>query len=111
MAESRDEKEAERVLLPKKQVPEGAETGDELEVFIYRDSSDRPIATVKEPTAQLGKTAVLTVSDVGKIGAFLDWGLKRTCCFRSVSRRRRFVRERKCWLLSISIKAAGCVPP
>ncbi len=77
LAESRDEKEAERVLLPKKQVPEGAETGDELEVFIYRDSSDRPIATVKEPTAQLGKTAVLTVSDVGKIGAFLDWGLEK----------------------------------
>lgn len=77
LAENRDEKEAERVLLPKKQVPEGAETGDELEVFIYRDSSDRPIATVKEPTAQLGKTAVLTVSDVGKIGAFLDWGLEK----------------------------------
>ncbi|WP_411336921.1 S1 RNA-binding domain-containing protein [Ruminococcus gauvreauii] len=77
LAENRDEKEAERVLLPKKQVPEGAETGDELEVFIYRDSSDRPIATVKEPTAQLGKTAVFTVSDVGKVGAFLDWGLEK----------------------------------
>ena len=77
LAESQDEKEAERVLLPKKQVPEGAKAGDELEVFIYRDSSDRPIATVKEPKAQLGKTAVFRVSEVGKIGAFLDWGLEK----------------------------------
>ncbi|MCH1981667.1 S1-like domain-containing RNA-binding protein [Ruminococcus sp. OA3] len=77
LAENREEKEAERVLLPKKQVPQGAKTGDELEVFIYRDSSDRPIATVNEPVAQLNKTAVFKVSDVGKIGAFLDWGLEK----------------------------------
>lgn len=69
--------EQERVLLPKKQVPQGAETGDEIEVFIYRDSSDRLIATTRMPAMQLGQTALLTVAEVGKIGAFLDWGLEK----------------------------------
>lgn len=69
--------EKERVLLPKKQVPEGAKKDDELEVFIYRDSSDRPIATVRTPKLMAGETAVLSVSDVTDIGAFLDWGLEK----------------------------------
>lgn len=69
--------EKEKVLLPKKQVPAGAKSGDELEVFVYRDSSDRPIATVRTPRLTLGETAVLTVSDVTDIGAFLDWGLEK----------------------------------
>lgn len=69
--------EKEKVLLPKKQVPEGAKKNDELEVFIYRDSSDRPIATVRTPKLMAGETAVLSVSDVTDIGAFLDWGLEK----------------------------------
>jgi len=69
--------EKERVLLPAKQVPEGTEKGDELEVFIYRDSADRLIATVNAPKLTLGEVALLTVSDVTKIGAFLDWGLEK----------------------------------
>lgn len=67
----------ERVLLPKKQVPAGIEVGDPVEVFLYKDSSDRMIATTKEPKITLGKLAVLEVADVGKIGAFLDWGLEK----------------------------------
>ena len=67
----------ERVLLPKKQVPEGAGEGDELEVFLYRDSSDRLIATTNEPKLQLGEVKELTVAAVGNIGAFLDWGLEK----------------------------------
>jgi len=69
--------EKEKVLLPKKQVPEGAKKDDELEEFIYRDSSDRPIATVRTPKLMAGETAVLSVSDVTDIGAFLDWGLEK----------------------------------
>ena len=69
--------EKERVLLPIKQVPEGAKVGDQIEVFIYKDSMDRPIATTKEPMLTLGKFAVLKVIEVGKIGAFLDWGLEK----------------------------------
>ena len=67
----------ERVLLPKKQVPEGIEVGDPVEVFLYKDSSDRMIATTKEPKLTLGRLAVLEVVDVGRIGAFLDWGLEK----------------------------------
>ena len=68
---------AERVLLPARQVPEGSQVGDGLEVFIYRDSSDRLIATTREPKLTLGQVAELTVAQVGKFGAFLDWGLEK----------------------------------
>ena len=67
----------ERILLPSKQVPEGAKPGDELEVFIYRDSKDRPIATVREPLITLGGVARLEVAETGRIGAFLAWGLEK----------------------------------
>lgn len=67
----------ERVLLPKKQVPEGTKNGDELEVFIYRDSNDRLIATTNEAKLSLGEVALLKVSQVAAIGAFLDWGLEK----------------------------------
>ena len=67
----------ERVLLPKKQVPEEIEVGDPVEVFLYKDSSDRMIATTKEPKLTLGNLAVLEVVDEGRIGAFLDWGLEK----------------------------------
>lgn len=67
----------ERVLLPIKQVPEGAKQGDEIEVFIYKDSKDRFIATRNEPKLYLGETAVLKVVQINKVGAFLDWGLEK----------------------------------
>lgn len=67
----------EHVLLPKKQVPMGLKRGDAIEVFVYLDSSDRMIATVNEPKVSLHKVAKLTVKEVGKVGAFLDWGLEK----------------------------------
>ena len=67
----------EKVLLPKKQVPEGVEVGDPIEVFLYKDSSDRLIATTNEPKIMLGELAVLNVAATGGIGAFLDWGLEK----------------------------------
>ena len=67
----------EKVLLPKKQVPEGVEPGDPIEVFLYKDSDDRLIATTSEPKIELGELAVLDVVDTGKFGAFLDWGLEK----------------------------------
>lgn len=66
-----------RVLLPAKQVPSGIHIGEELEVFLYKDSKDRLIATTNEPRLTLGGFAALTVKEVGKIGAFLDWGLEK----------------------------------
>lgn len=71
------EKEEIRVLLPAKQVPENSGIGDELEVFLYKDSRDRMIATTNQPMLTLGETAVLKVLELGKIGAFLDWGLEK----------------------------------
>lgn len=65
------------VLLPNNQVPENAERGDILSVFIYRDSEDRLIATTTVPCISLGQVARLTVTDVTQIGAFLDWGLAK----------------------------------
>lgn len=66
-----------RVLLPEKQVPQDCKCGDELEVFLYKDSKDRLIATTNRPALTLGGLAVLKVLEVGKIGAFLDWGLEK----------------------------------
>lgn len=67
----------EKVLLPIKQVPDGAKVGSELEVFVYRDSKDRLISTVNRPYITLGQAAKLKVNDVTSIGAFLDWGLEK----------------------------------
>lgn len=72
-----DVKAEERVLLPIKQVPEGTELGDETEVFVYRDSKDRLISTTQTPLLKMGEVARLTVADVNKFGAFLDWGLEK----------------------------------
>ena len=69
--------EEDKVLLPKKQVPDDVEVGDALTVFVYRDSSDRLIATTNKPKIQLGELKRLKVSQVTGIGAFLDWGLEK----------------------------------
>lgn len=65
------------VLLPNNQVRPDTETGDFYEVFLYKDSEDRLIATTQQPYLSLGELAVLTVKDVTNIGAFLDWGLAK----------------------------------
>lgn len=65
------------VLLPNKYVPAKAKKGMSLEVFVYTDSEDRPIATTLRPFIQLGEFACLRVKDVGNVGAFLDWGLEK----------------------------------
>lgn len=67
----------EKVLLPIRQKPWGIRLDDLMKVFVYRDSSDRLIATTKDPALTLGKVARLRVVQVGKIGAFLDWGLEK----------------------------------
>lgn len=76
LAEDANEK-TDKVLLPIKQVPEGIGMGDQLEVFLYKDSNDRLIATTKEPKLKMGEVALLNVVQCTKIGAFLDWGLEK----------------------------------
>lgn len=63
--------------MPQKQLPEDAAVGDSLEVFIYRDSKDRLIATTRKPLALVGELAYLKVTAKTKFGAFLDMGLER----------------------------------
>lgn len=67
----------ETVLLPRKQVPDGLKAGGEIEVFIYRDSEDRLIATVNRPYITAGEIGVLTCVSVSRIGAFMSCGLER----------------------------------
>ena len=67
----------EDVLLPKREVSPDMNINDEIEVFLYKDSEDRLIATTSSPLITLGKVALLTVKDTTSIGAFLDWGLAK----------------------------------
>ncbi|MEN8214595.1 MAG: S1-like domain-containing RNA-binding protein [Pseudomonadota bacterium] len=72
-----DGDEAGEILLPSRYVPAGSAPGDWLEVFIYRDSDDRLIATTETPYAMVDQCAWLKVVSVNRIGAFLDWGLPK----------------------------------
>jgi len=63
------------VLLPNAEVPKGLKVGDVLNVFMYLDSEDRPVATLRDPKIALGEVAFVEVMDTTPIGAFVDWGL------------------------------------
>lgn len=69
--------DSEKILLPKSQVPKDTQLNDVLNVFVYKDSEDRPIATMLEPDLTLGGVARLYVNQVTSIGAFLEWGLTK----------------------------------
>lgn len=75
--ESMDNDEKSKVLLPRNQITDKMLDGSLVEVFVYRDSDQRPVATTTMPYITLGKFAVLTVKEVNAIGAFLDWGLPK----------------------------------
>lgn len=77
LKENVDDKKGEDVLLPIKQVPEGLKLGDKIEVFVYKDSNDRIIATTKKPKLAVGEVGYLKVVEITKIGAFLNWGLEK----------------------------------
>lgn len=88
--------EQEKVLLPIKQVPRDARIGDEIEVFIYRDSKDRMIATTNMPKLTLGKIARLRVVQTGQIGAFLDWGLEKDLLLPFKEQTRKVREQEEC---------------
>lgn len=77
LAKEPDAAPEDRVLLPKKQVPADSKIGDTIEVFLYKDSKDRMIATTNTPKIMAGEVGKLRVSQITKIGAFLDWGLEK----------------------------------
>lgn len=72
------------ILLPNRYVPKNTRIGDEIEVFLYLDQEERPIATTQRPIAMVGDFAHLRVAWVNEHGAFLDWGLMKDvfCPFR-----------------------------
>jgi predicted RNA-binding protein (virulence factor B family) len=72
-----DRADSEVVLLIGSEIPEGAKEGDEVAVFVYRDSEGRPIATPRMPKVELGQVAFLEVTSCTDFGAFVDWGLAR----------------------------------
>lgn len=72
-----DDGEMGSILLPRRYVPDNAQVGDTLQVFVYFDSDDCLIATTQSPKIQCGQSALLTVKDVNKVGAFMDWGLMK----------------------------------
>ena len=106
LAEKEDREAKEKVLLPAKQVPAGTKEGDSLEVFIYKDSQDRMIATTREPRLQVGETGVLKVVQVTKIGAFLDWGLEKDL-FLPFRQQTRKVRAGEECLVALYIDKSG----
>lgn len=73
----KDRTREDEILLPRKEVTPDLDIMDPIDVFIYRDSKDRLIATTKDPLIHLGEIAKLTVKDVNNVGAFLDWGLEK----------------------------------
>lgn len=77
LAKEPDAAPEDRVLLPKKQVPADSKIGDTIEAFLYKDSKDRMIATTNTPQIMVGEVGKLRVSQITKIGAFLDWGLEK----------------------------------
>ena len=98
--------QAEKVLLPAKQVPREARLGDEIEVFIYRDSKDRLIATTSRPLITLGGVARLRVVQTGQIGAFLDWGLEKDLLLPFKEQKKK-VKEGESCLVALYIDKSG----
>jgi len=65
------------LLLPKRQLPEGIKEGESVQVFLYLDADCEPVITTDKPFAMVDEFAGLKVVNANKIGAFLDWGMKK----------------------------------
>ena len=85
-----------RVLLPARQVPQGTEPGDEIEVFIYKDSKDRIISTTQEPRLKLGEFAPL-YCQFKKLELFWTGGWKKICFFHTKSRWEKYRSKMRSW--------------
>ena len=77
------------ILLPQRYVTNNMHIDDEIEVFIYLDQEERPVATTEHPIAKVGEFACLEVAWVNQFGAFLKWGLMKDlfCPFREQKKR------------------------
>ncbi|WP_263079059.1 S1-like domain-containing RNA-binding protein [Endozoicomonas sp. Mp262] len=84
----------EDILMPRRFVPEECKVGDELDVFIYLDSDDIPIATTLRPKAQAGQFACLKVTDTNRVGAFLDWNMPKDLLVPFSEQKERMEKDR-----------------
>ncbi len=100
-----DAGELGEILLPKRRCPDDLSIGDRLEVFIYLDSNDLPIATTQRPKAEVGQFAYLKVVDVSAVGAFLDWGLDKDV-LAPFGEQQRKMEVGKSYLVYLSLNAA-----
>lgn len=92
------DEEGNDVLLPNKYIPEGFRVDDTLEVFVYRDSEDRPVATTLMPKIMLNSFAVLQCVAVDKVGAFFDWGMEKDLLV-PFKEQNKIIREGKWYML------------
>ncbi len=83
-----DGKDFGEILLPQRYVPDGTKEGDEIEVFLYKDSEDRLIATTERPIIEVGEFGLLKAVAVNKVGAFMDWGLMQDLLVQFRAQRR-----------------------
>ncbi|KJS03309.1 MAG: RNA-binding protein [Peptococcaceae bacterium BRH_c4a] len=96
----------DNIILPPGQLPEGAKEGDQLEVFIYRDSGDNLAATVRKPAALVGELAYLKVAETTGAGAYLDWGLDFHL-FLPISEQKYRVQTGQSYLVAVSVGRNG----
>ncbi len=88
------------ILLSKKDVPEGIQPGDRLNVFIYT-TRDELLATTQTPKAKVGEFAYLKVKDVTRYGAFLDWGLDKDLFVPFNEQRRNGMKQNEKYIVRI----------
>ena len=101
-----EQKDVQKVLLPIKQVPEGSKLGDKVEVFVYRDSKDRLIASTNMPKLTLHQVGMLKVKQISKIGAFLDWEMEKDLLLPFAEQTKR-VREGEECLVALYVDKSG----
>ena len=82
------------ILMPKKYVPRSLRPGDEIEVFVYLDQSERLVGTLETPLARVGDFAYLRVAWTNEFGAFLDWGLTKDLFVPFREQKMRLVQDR-----------------
>lgn len=86
--------DATEVLLPNRYITADMAIGDSIDVFVYNDSEDRPVATTEMPRAQVGEFAFMRVKAVNSVGAFLDWGLMKDLLVPFREQKRRMIAGR-----------------
>jgi len=96
----------EDVLLPAEQVPDGVQVGDEIEVFVYKDTNDELTATTQKPKLEVGEIDYLNVVDMTQVGAFLDWGLKKDLFMPYTEQKGKLLKNEK-YLVGLYIDKSG----